>query len=192
MGSYFGEDYTAFALVRLANLTEEQSRAGPLWRRRSATSPPSSRRRSAQHAATCCKGVDLTRQEVTIPDALAGAIATLRGDWPTSLPHDDLATGWTPAYSLERDRSAADRRFSDLFGAHDGRAAARHELVLDPELALRAGGRQHPDHQHLHLDLDQLLLHLLCVRRRAVHLSSTVSTAETRGRWIRCWAPSGR
>ena len=42
--------------------------------------------------------------------------------------------------------------------------------VLDAELAVRAAGRQHADHQHLPLDLDQLLLHLLCLRRGALHL----------------------
>jgi nitric oxide reductase subunit B len=46
------------------------------------------------------QGVDLTRREVTIPDALADAIATLRNDLAKNLHSVDLATGWTPAYSL--------------------------------------------------------------------------------------------
>ena len=99
MGSYFGQDYTAFALVRLANLTEEnlaQARFG------SALGSLSTEQQAAVRATMQqqLQGVDLTRQEVTIPDALAGAIATLRGDLAKSLHTIDLTTGWTPAYSL--------------------------------------------------------------------------------------------
>ena len=99
MGSYFGQDYTAFALVRLANLTKEnlaQARFG------SALGGLSTEQQAAVSATMQqqLQGVDLTRQEVTIPDALAGAIATLRGDLAKSLRTIDLTTGWTPAHSL--------------------------------------------------------------------------------------------
>ena len=82
----------------------------------------------------------------------------------------DLTTGWTPAYSLERDRRRAHGRVPDLLGTDHGCPPSRHNLVVDRELALRARSRQHPHHQHLHLDLDQLLLHLPCFWRRAVYL----------------------
>ena len=77
MGSYFGQDYTAFALVRLAALTEEnlaQARFGAAFGSLSAEQQAAIRAAMQQQL----QGVDLTQREVTIPDALAGAIATLR------------------------------------------------------------------------------------------------------------------
>jgi nitric oxide reductase subunit B len=47
--------------------------------------------------------VDLTRQEVVVPDALAGAITALRTELAASLGKVDLLIGWTPAYSLDQD-----------------------------------------------------------------------------------------
>ena len=41
--------------------------------------------------------VDLTQQTVTVPDALAAAIITLRDEIAKSLATTDLDTGWTPA-----------------------------------------------------------------------------------------------
>ena len=99
MGSYFGQDYTAFALVRLAALTEEnlaQTRFGAAFDSLSAEQQAAIRATMQQQL----QGVDLTRREVTIPDALAGAIATLRSDLAKNLHTIDLTTGWTPAYSL--------------------------------------------------------------------------------------------
>ena len=49
--------------------------------------------------------VDLTRQEVVVPDALAGAITALRTELAASLGKVDLVTGWTPAYSLDQDEA---------------------------------------------------------------------------------------
>jgi nitric oxide reductase subunit B len=46
------------------------------------------------------QGVDLTRSQVMVPDALAGAITALRGDIAKMLATTDLDAGWTPAYSL--------------------------------------------------------------------------------------------
>ena len=77
MGSYFGQDYTAFALVRLAALTEEnlaQARFGAAFGNLSTEQQAAVRATMQQQL----QGVDLTRRKVTIPDALAGAIATLR------------------------------------------------------------------------------------------------------------------
>src|SRR3954471_557052 len=99
MGSYFGQDYTAFALVRLATLTEEnlaQARFGAAIGSLSAEQQAAIRTTMQQQL----QGVDLTQREVTIPDDLAGAIATLRQDLAKNLHTIDLTTGWTPAYSL--------------------------------------------------------------------------------------------
>src|SRR6185312_13147051 len=49
--------------------------------------------------------VDLTRQEVVIPEALAGAITALRTELAARLAQVDLVTGWTPAYSLNREEA---------------------------------------------------------------------------------------
>ena len=51
------------------------------------------------------QGVDLTKQVAVIPDHLAAAIATLRGEIVQTLLHHDFAKGWTQAYSLDQ-RSA--------------------------------------------------------------------------------------
>jgi len=99
MGSYFGEDYTAFALKRLATLTENnlaQARFGNNFDAISAEQKSGVRaimRRDLQ-------GVDLTKPQVTLPDELAAAIDTLRVDMAKNLGTVDLTTGWTPAYSL--------------------------------------------------------------------------------------------
>lgn len=46
------------------------------------------------------QSIDLTKRDVAVPDALAGAVATVRTDFTKNLGTTDLATGWTPAYSL--------------------------------------------------------------------------------------------
>src|SRR3954447_26458186 len=99
MGSYFGQDYTAFARVRLATLAEEnlaQTRYGAALDSLSAEQQAAVRAIMQQQL----QGVDLTRREVMIPDALAGAIATLRSDLARNLHTVDLTTGWTPAHNL--------------------------------------------------------------------------------------------
>ena len=54
MGSYYGEDYTAYTLVRLGTVTKEQwRRAGSA--RRLETSPPTSRQRSPRRCSGSCK-----------------------------------------------------------------------------------------------------------------------------------------
>ena len=104
MGSYFGEDYTAANLVRLATLTEAniaKARTGK------ALSDLATDEQAAVTAAMQAElqGVDLTKQVAVIPDHLAAAIATLRGEIVQSLLHHDFAKGWTQAYSLDQ-RSA--------------------------------------------------------------------------------------
>jgi nitric oxide reductase subunit B len=101
MGSYFGQDYTAFALMRLAKLTEDglaQARFGQAF---DALTPE---RQSAVRGTMReqLQRVDLTRREVAIPDALADAIAALRTDMARNLGTVDLTIGWTPAYSLDQ------------------------------------------------------------------------------------------
>ena len=67
-------------------------------------------------------------------------------------------------------RDDANQRLPDLFGADHRRPPPGYQLVVDRELALRAGGRQHADDEYLHLDLGQLLLHVPRLRPCAVHL----------------------
>ena len=104
MGSYFGEDYTAANLVRLATLTEAdiaKTRTGK------ALSDLTTEEQASVKAAMQAElqGVDLTKHVAVIPDHLAAAIATLRGEIVQSLLHHDFAKGWTQAYSLDQ-RSA--------------------------------------------------------------------------------------
>jgi len=53
------------------------------------------------------QGIDLTKQVAVIPDPLAAAITTLRGEIVQTLLHHDFAKGWTQAYSL--DQQSAER-----------------------------------------------------------------------------------
>ncbi|HEY7297942.1 MAG TPA: cbb3-type cytochrome c oxidase subunit I [Xanthobacteraceae bacterium] len=99
MGSYFGEDYTAFALVRLAGLTENNLAQAQFSKNFDAlTAEQQSSVRDAMRRQL--QGVDLTRREAGLPAELAGAIAALREDIAKNLGIIDLTTGWTPAYSL--------------------------------------------------------------------------------------------
>ena len=101
MGSYFGQDYTAFALMRLANLTENaiaQAQFGNLFDTLTVGQKAAVRdtmRRQLQ-------AIDLTKSRVVLPDAIAGAIATLRTEMADNLGKVDITTGWTPAYSLNQ------------------------------------------------------------------------------------------
>ena len=106
MGSYFGEDYTAAYLVRLAMLTEVNvAKAHGV----KDLSELSAEQRAAARAAMQAElqGIDLTKQVAVIPDPLAAAITTLRGEIVQTLLHHDFAKGWTQAYSL--DQQSAER-----------------------------------------------------------------------------------
>jgi nitric oxide reductase subunit B len=101
MGSYFGEDYTAAYLVRLAILTRDNiaSTNGA-----KAVSRLTAEQRASVKAAMQAElqSVDLTQQVAVIPDPLAAAIAALRSEIVQTLLHHDFAKGWTQAYSLDQ------------------------------------------------------------------------------------------
>ncbi len=104
MGSYFGQDYTAFTLTRLAVLTKDaiaQGRYGKTFDALATDQQAAVRDEMRKQL----QGVDLTRQKVTIPDALAGAIAALQPEMAKNLATVDLTTGWTPAHSLSPDEA---------------------------------------------------------------------------------------
>ena len=86
MGSYFGEDYTAAYLVRLATLTEDNiNKANGAKDLQGSTVEHLAAVKAAMQSEL--QGVDLTKQVAVIPDHLAAAIATLRGrDRPVPTP----------------------------------------------------------------------------------------------------------
>jgi nitric oxide reductase subunit B len=99
MGSYYGEDYTASTLVRLASLTQDriahtrfQAQFGDLTADQQA-SVSSGMRAELQH-------VDLTQAEVRVPEELAGAITEEKKQLASGLSTVDRDKGWTPALSL--------------------------------------------------------------------------------------------
>ena len=102
MGSYYGQDYTAWALIRLAGLTERRIAEAQFHKPFDQLSPD-------QQAAVRSmmreqlQRIDLTQATVNVPDALASAIIALRDDIAKELATTDLETGWTPAYSLTPD-----------------------------------------------------------------------------------------
>ena len=105
-----------------------------------------------------------------MPDALAGAIVTLRGGSGQDLGTVDLVTGWTPAYSLDQAEALQTADFLIYSALTTVARRPNVELVLDRKLALRAGGRQHADHQHLRWTWISFCFTFLRVRPRAVHL----------------------
>lgn len=110
MGSYFGEDYTAANLVRLAALTAEniaKARSGK-------TLPELSMEDEAMAEGAMqaeLQSVDLTKPVVTVPDALAAAITALRDEIAQSLVRHDFAKGWTQAYSLDEQSAGQTAEF---------------------------------------------------------------------------------
>ncbi|MBV8091966.1 MAG: cbb3-type cytochrome c oxidase subunit I [Acetobacteraceae bacterium] len=110
MGSYYGEDYTAWALLNLGTETREaiaRARFGQAF---------ASLNTEQQAAATAAmqaqlRDVDLTAPQVTVPDALAAAIRKLQGESATALSRVNPAIGWTPAYSLDEKAAAQTASF---------------------------------------------------------------------------------
>jgi len=101
MGSYFGEDYTAAYLVRLATLTQEilaKTNGGKTL------SELTTEQRASVKATmqSELQGIDLTKEVAVIPDALAAAIIAVRSEIVQTLLHHDFAKGWTRAYSLDQ------------------------------------------------------------------------------------------
>jgi nitric oxide reductase subunit B len=99
MGSYFGQDYTASALVQLADLTENAI-AQKQFGKGLDTLTRGERASVRNEMQRELQGVDLTKSEVVLPDTVAGAIGTLRTQMADNLGRADLTTGWTPAHSL--------------------------------------------------------------------------------------------
>ena len=99
MGSYYGEDYTASILVKLATVTQGligQARFGTPFKdltTEQQASVTTQMRAQLQH-------VDLTATEARVPDGLSGAIRELQKEIPPSLTTVDRKSGWSPAYSL--------------------------------------------------------------------------------------------
>jgi nitric oxide reductase subunit B len=110
MGSYFGEDYTAANLVRLATLTNanlaKAKYAKPI-------ADLSVEEQASVKAAMQIElqSIDLTQQVTTVPDAVAAAITTLRGEIGQGLLQHDFAKGWTRAYSLDEQSAAETAEF---------------------------------------------------------------------------------
>ena len=101
MGSYFGEDYTAAYLVRLATLTEDNiANANGAKDLSESTLEQRAAVKAAMQAEL--QGIDLTGQVAVIPGPLAAAITTLRSEIVQILLHHDFAKGWTQAYSLDQ------------------------------------------------------------------------------------------
>jgi nitric oxide reductase subunit B len=105
MGSYFGEDYTAANLVRLATLTEANISKNSFDKPFSLLSADQQASvKSAMQAML--QGLDLTKSVAEMPSELAAAIPTLRADIVRSLLAHDYAKGWTQAYSLDEQSAA--------------------------------------------------------------------------------------
>ena len=127
MGSYFGEDYTASALVRLGALTKQglmNSNAPPPGTKTPAnkslaitgpagtppaptTAAPSSLSESLIDVAATSEmqkqlqGIDLTQDKVVLPDPVANAVRQLQAELTTKLSTENLSAGWVPAKSLD-------------------------------------------------------------------------------------------
>ncbi len=100
MGSYFGEDYTAANLVKLATLTENaiaEARYGQPF----ALLTAGNRAVVKTSMQRALQGIDLTRPVVTLPAAVAEAVGTLRSQIAAALLKPDYAQGWTKVHSLD-------------------------------------------------------------------------------------------
>jgi nitric oxide reductase subunit B len=126
MGSYFGEDYTASALVRLGVLTKQGlsssavtppntkspgnkslATTGPGGTPPEPTTPPAASPAEALSDAAVTatmqkqlQGIDLTQTTVVLPDSVANAVRTLQAELTTKLNTVNLSAGWVPAKSL--------------------------------------------------------------------------------------------
>ncbi len=99
MGSYYGEDYTASTLVRLATETRNAIAETRYGKPFAALAPDEQAAATATMRAEL-QGIDLSKTDVVVPDALASAIETVRHGSAIALNKVDPANGWTPAYSL--------------------------------------------------------------------------------------------
>ena len=110
MGSYFGEDYTAEYLVELAKATEANLATAIYGKPLAALDPGQQYmvRREMRHEL---QGIALHDKVVTLPDAVAKAVVTLRPQIVHTLLTTNLKTGWTKAYSLDEKSAAATADF---------------------------------------------------------------------------------
>ena len=109
MGSYYGEDYTASTLVRLATAAREniaQATEGKPFAALSADKQAAVT--SAMQRAL--RAIDLTKPEVKLAQPLTKALIDVRDKIARALRTADPDIGWTPAYSLnpELARQTAD------------------------------------------------------------------------------------
>ncbi|MDE2450620.1 MAG: cbb3-type cytochrome c oxidase subunit I [Gammaproteobacteria bacterium] len=100
MGSYFGEDYTATDLVKLATLTEGNIALARYGKPLAALAPEE---QAAVKVAMQreLQGIDLTQAAVKLPAEVASAIPTLRHEIAAYLLQSDYDKGWTQAHSLD-------------------------------------------------------------------------------------------
>src|SRR5690242_3815433 len=100
MGSYYGEDYTASALVAIgtaARDAEAQARFGHPF----ATLPEDQQAAATAAMQKALHGIDLTQRDVILPASVATAVTTVRDQMAGVLATADPVKGWTPAYSLD-------------------------------------------------------------------------------------------
>lgn len=101
MGSYYGEDYTASVLNRLGVLTEEniaRTRMGRSFASLSSMDQVAANTEMKRQL----QGLDLTKQELRVPDELAASMTTLQRELALVLDTPNPEAGWTPAYSLSK------------------------------------------------------------------------------------------
>ena len=115
MGSYYGEDYTASVLVRMATLTQDwiaQRRVGAAFVKLT----PDQQASVGATMRAQLQSIDLTKQKVVFPDELAASIALLQKDLTGTFSVADRDAGWTAAYSL-KGRDAANTADFLIFSA---------------------------------------------------------------------------
>lgn len=110
MGSYFGPDYTAENLVRLATLTRENVAQAQFGKDFVALDKMQVAAVTAEMQSEL-QGVDLTAAAVSVPDALAKAITALQATITTELQKHDFEKGWTQAYALDDTQARATADF---------------------------------------------------------------------------------
>lgn len=105
MGSYFGEDYTADNLVKIAKMAEANIARARYGKPLAAMSMD--QKASVKTAMQkMLQGIDLTADTAVLPDPVARAVAMRRGEIVQWLLHQDYAKGWTQAYSLDKTSAA--------------------------------------------------------------------------------------
>jgi len=105
MGSYFGEDYTAQYLIQLGkqvrdNLAQEQ------YGKSFAALDTDKKLGINHHMQSDLKGIDLSKQVVVLPQAVADALTSLRSKIAASLLTDNFAKGYTRARALNPQSAA--------------------------------------------------------------------------------------